>query len=849
MNDDEFDLLADAVLEVLGDGRPRTVEAITDELEQRGYDLGSEPLDVIDDVVMADGLGPRLSIGEDDEWVYLPPLLRGRTFTHRVAALEVEHDCLSLDIDMQGIALLQEDERYKSLTDGTPLTEVLSTIDAEMLEQRGIPVEAVGMSAWLLPAGTYAALGIGAGHLARITVRQDGLELGAAEVTAADPALPTPPEEPIEIVELVSVLCADDPDAFRGPTRPLRDLLADAGYGVHGDYVARAGFDFDAWHRGEQVRRIADLYRIDSDEAWAVLALDALHRQLQEIVEAMQDAAPDAVDALLEQGASVNPLTLADSGKAKMVDALLPLADPTVTEAAAVEILGTGRDNAVALAILADSIEPGVPRPVRPSLRWLRGRALERLGRVVEAERAYERVLTLDAGYPLALYSLAQIASERGNAERGLTLLRRAGAPAHDGLLELLQAFRPVERTDIGRNQQCWCGSGRKYKVCHLHNEHRPLEDRAAWLYQKASAYLQDGPWRLDALALAEIRAAHESSPSALWDALNDGLVTDALLFEGGAFEEYLAERGVLLPEDERLLAEQWLLSERSVWEIESVTVGVGFRARDLRTGDRADVRERLGSRSLKPGMLVCTRVVPSGESMQCFGGIEIVSMQERDWLLDLFDEDYEATELISVLSAKYAPPTLQNTEGEPLLQCEAVVRPSDPAQFAVGLDEQYERDGVDEPWLEHVVTHGMRRIRAFIRRDGEDFAVQANSAARYERVLSVLRDIDPDLLIVSENRTTGAALVAKARAAGVPPGEVLDPNDPEVAAALREVVLQYEATWLDEPVPALGNVTPRQAVDDPTRRHDLIRLLGTFPDTDDAGQMSPSRLRAALGL
>jgi hypothetical protein len=77
----------------------------------------------------------------------------------------------------------------------------------------------------------------------------------------------------------------------------------------------------------------------------------------------------------------------------------------------------------------------------------------------------------------------------------------------------------------------------------------------------------------------------------------------------------------------------------------------------------------------------------------------------------------------------------------------------------------------------------------------------------------------------------------------------VLDPNDPDVAAALREVILQYEATWLDESVPALGNVTPRQAADDPTRRHDLIRLLGTFPDTGEPGQMSPSRLRAALGL
>jgi hypothetical protein len=36
-----------------------------------------------------------------------------------------------------------------------------------------------------------------------------------------------------------------------------------------------------------------------------------------------------------------------------------------------------------------------------------------------------------------------------------------------------------------------------------------------------------------------------------------DPLVTDVVLFEGGAFAEFLQVRGSLLPDDERLLAEQ----------------------------------------------------------------------------------------------------------------------------------------------------------------------------------------------------------------------------------------------------------------------------------------------------
>ncbi|HEY5179079.1 MAG TPA: hypothetical protein VIJ07_04785, partial [Dermatophilaceae bacterium] len=79
----------------------------------------------------------------------------------------------------------------------------------------------------------------------------------------------------------------------------------------------------------------------------------------------------------------------------------------------------------------------------------------------------------------------------------------------------------------------------------------------------------------------------------------------------------------------------------------------------------------------------------------------------------------------------------------------------------------------------------------------------------------------------------------------------VLDPAaDPAIAAALEEMAGKYEAAWLDEPIPALAGHTPRECTHDPTRRPDLIRLLDSFPeDTGRPGTMSPTRLRAALGL
>ena len=80
--------------------------------------------------------------------------------------------------------------------------------------------------------------------------------------------------------------------------------------------------------------------------------------------------------------------------------------------------------------------------------------------------------------------------------------------------------------------------------------------------------------------------------------------------------------------------------------------------------------------------------------------------------------------------------------------------------------------------------------------------------------------------------------------------GNVPDPDDPEIAAALNEFIRDYEANWLDTSLPALDGRTPRQAADDPTRRGDLIKLLDSFPaDAAGRGGMDADRLRAALGL
>ncbi|MEV7039237.1 SEC-C domain-containing protein [Amycolatopsis sp. NPDC051061] len=768
----------------------------------------------------------------DGRWASVPALLAGRVFTHRLTAPEVEHDFLESEPDLTLADTLVQRAEYQRLVDGSPVVPVYPEFDVETLAGRGVPPDVIGVSgALLLPPGHLRGRGLSEGDVVALRITEDGLllEAGAGEAMPEgrlaalgrelQDALAESPDGPVELHEALLVACACDPVLFTEPLPPLREAMTACGLAYDDEWLAPAGFDFRRWRADARRTDIALQHGLDDEAAFAVLV----------ILTRYEEAADDGVGSQ------------AGLDDATFSAAVSFLAEVPVAEAVLAEVSANDPESAVALRMFAEALEPNVPREVRPALRWLRGKACERLGDVAAAEAEYQAAESLDPQWPPALYALARIASDRGDAARGLALLRRADAPPDDVLVELLERFQVEPRTDIGRNDPCWCGSGRKYKKCHLQRETLTLDDRASWLYRKAGLFLGDGPWLGAMLAAAEVRAEFSAdSPDALFDALGDPLTADAVLFEGGVFAEFVATRGALLPEDERSLAEQWLLLERSLYEIEQVRPGEGCTVRDVRTGDVHQIRERMASRQLKSGMLICARVVPTGETEQIFGGIEPVALHERDELIALLDSTPEPTTLISFLTRRFAPPAVQNTEGEPLVLCEVTLRTDDPAALAAGLDETYARDG--DTWHEHTATS---HIRATLRIDGHELAVQANSEARVDRVLAVLRTLDPKLTVVNESRQPAQEAAGSSSFADSPPAAV-----PEATAILDRFIRDYEQQWLDEPIPALSGYTPRQAAADPTRRGDLIRLLASFPETHgEPGAMNCDRLRAALGL
>jgi tetratricopeptide (TPR) repeat protein len=333
---------------------------------------------------------------------------------------------------------------------------------------------------------------------------------------------------------------------------------------------------------------------------------------------------------------------------AALRDAMQHLSDPDVANVILDETLYSLSGDPASLIALTGGLEQQAPREARAPLRWLQAKAYEYIGDVDAAQRAFDEAEGLDPSWPLTLLDLARYASDRGDAARALGLLRRAGIEEDSPFIEALRRYQPMPRPDMRRNAPCWCGSGRKYKACHLNNEQLPFPERAGWLYEKAREHLRTDRWPTRQIDLAEFRMRDDSEEEFI-DAVFDPFDVDVLLAEGGGFQDFVLRRGRLLPEDERELAEQWVNLKRTVFQVVDVRPGQGVTLQSVVTKDRYDV-DHPETGDLRPGESVCGRLLPVEGVMHCFGGLEPVPADRLEAVLDALVEQDPAA-LIDAVS------------------------------------------------------------------------------------------------------------------------------------------------------------------------------------------------------
>jgi hypothetical protein len=531
---------------------------------------------------------------------------------------------------------------------------------------------------------------------------------------------------------------------------------------------------------------------------------------------------------------------------------------PEVLEVVADELLGT-EDDPARLAEFTALAERLVARArqscEKATAHWLAAVTAERRGAVEEAESQLRAAVRADPGWEPAEDRLAWYESDQGDAAAAAARWRRLGLTADDSAdLAMVERFEtPAEGPKLGRNQPCWCGSGRKYKQCHLDRpaELPPLPDRVSWLRRKMVAYLErrGGPVGADIAGYALALLDDDDDEEILRSGMRQPLVIDIVLHEGGWLRRFLDDRGRLLPDDEAILLAAWLLAERTVIEVLDAVPGREVTVRDLRTGDRIPVRERTFSKQAQPGQLLCVRIVPDGEGHQFVGAPVRTAPGTESRLLEVLDE-HDGHALLSYFAALFRPPTLVTRDGEPLVDCRAELHVSDPQAARSVLDQRYEVDG--DGWLslfgaaDDDPDETERSIRASLQLDGDTLTVHTMAESRLNAVLTELTAALPGARLTSRQRDPIRPTDPPA------PGPVAGAPADVPAEALAELMDRYERRWCDEQVPALGGLTPRQAAEDPTRRDELARLIASFPDIEPTGGafgLRPARLRELLGL
>lgn len=794
---------------------------------------------------------PRFRRLNDGRWVVPAQLLNGATFTHRLTPTEEAAGVLALSPDLAPLVAVASGGLL--LPDGRPLTVLW---DADAVEASGVETDAAlqGPPGWLPESSagrlmhvrlTGALLRVGTGPESRTPSRLAVRRLvQAARTTLSDQEaarfLFLPPVVSLQTFMLDHV--ADDPRLLEHPLPPLGEAFAASGLEVHRSFVGPPGTD---WASVDEFMAFGDddLDGLDEDDAFAddemdramIETFDLTPQDLEglqivlgayELSQQMGNFKGSEIHARLAE-------ILAWPGIARM------LVHKAWTDAAFEPFVA-------AIATAARGSDAAGPRLVLAA-------CAEARDDVAAAERLLHAELDADPDHPLVLLEVARYATDRGDYGAALRHLRAAGVPPDDAEHAWLEGLTRPTVPKVGRNERCPCGSGRKYKACHLDAgaEIGPVEVAQAllhklWVWTSRPNLERIGEEVLRASGAQELAGADDPGPLG-------PMLADVVLFDRGGLRRFLEVRGSLLPAAERTLGRSWLLTQRSLYEVQAVRPGEGLILRDLRAdGDPVEVSDRSLSRQAQPLDLICLRLLPDGASgVVAFSAVLVPRLQRRH-VLDLLDSG-DGLALLRWVAAPAPPLRLANTEGEPLLLVTAAYRVGDPATAAAALGKKLRDD--DGRFVETVVRRGQEWIRGSIAFEGDHATIEANSRKRADRLERMLLRAAPGAQLLRRDERAIEEAAAEEQAERGSSAQPIDVGaHPELAHAMEAFMRAHEARWVDEEVPALGGLTPRQAVADRDARPELEALLDDMAWQRDRAAggvalMDPTRVRALLSM
>lgn len=514
----------------------------------------------------------------------------------------------------------------------------------------------------------------------------------------------------------------------------------------------------------------------------------------------------------------------------------------------------------------------------------------------------------------------AEVTVERG----GRAITARVVLPADDGdaieddLAEPMLVPEPIPatgRSKTPRNAPCPCGSGRKYKKCHLAEEEareaaargdgqeaEEARAHARRLAERDPIHALDERITADALALARRRWGRAFDPDGALARLGlDYQATQALLgwssghYRGPdcrtALDLYLEERGGGLDAGGRALVE----AERTAWfsyhEVVSVDSGRSIVLRDVLAGGERTVEEKSASRTVRPRDVLVARIVDLG-SRAILAGCHLRSLPPREGddgrrrlrsalgvraakvpVAKLREATADGTlfriwqEIVDAGDAR-PPPRLQNTDGEDLVLTvdrfdaaagkadEVVARLLDLPDARRDEEDEEEDGAVTISFVRDGNAKGLFPTtligRAILER--RLLRLETNSMQRADRLRGLVGERLGALVSFRiREHADPAAHLGDGAARGARPASS-EPMPPEVLEVVKRMQAEHYQRWLDEEIPALGGLTPREAANRKGAPRRSLELLLAEIEHAVAGRPEQQRfdvsgLRRELGV
>lgn len=452
----------------------------------------------------------------------------------------------------------------------------------------------------------------------------------------------------------------------------------------------------------------------------------------------------------------------------------------------------------------------------------------------------------------------------------------------------------PARRKVIpGRNDPCWCNSGRKYKKCHLDSDERearaasggqPIASRGSNEFESLRKRI--GEFLGQALTEREIKQALEEyfGDQVQDDADANVAVTDWMLHDWVAprlgrtvMQEFLVRNGSRITEREREMVEAWSRSVVGLYEVQELTAGVGLSLKDLISGETLFAHDVSMSTRLARWDGLLARVVPGERGTElagigltvprhCIEPFRLWMEEDRgkagvDWP-EYLKRNWPRIRRVSfeIAASRMESLRLSNTDGEELLFSKAVYRVIDEAAATEALRNcpEFHAEYSQEEAREYFVWLNERQtVMGSIRIGRDELGLECNSRQRMERGKLLLSNIAGESLRhLRDEFTTQKELRNRAikghrgvkESEGKIPGEELD-------AAMGRFLEDHYRDWPDTKLPALGGKTPREAVRTAKGRKQVIAVLKDVENGEDrkrqAGEpfYDVARLRAELGL